>query len=452
MTTSEVSGLDLPRPGETPPSFHVVAKPSGAACNIDCTYCFFLSKEALYPDGGQRMSDATLEAYIRQLLESHRTDDVTIAWQGGEPTLMGLDFFRRANELVAEYRRPNQRVQQTFQTNGIALDDAWCAFLKENRFLVGLSIDGPRELHDAYRVTRSGKGTFDLVLSGWHQLRDHQVDVNILCAVNAANQLHGRRIYRFFRDELGATWMQFIPIVERATPATIAVANAGWRPRPDAARLLYTQTGDLVTDRSVGSRQYGRFLIDIFEDWVRRDVGKVFVQQFDVTLEAHFGRHVLCAHAPTCGFCPALEYNGDLYVCDHYVEPGFRLGNIRERHMLGMVASPEMRKFGDDKRGALTKQCRACNVRPFCNGGCPKDRFLESRDGEPGQNYLCEGFYEFFSHVRPAMHVMASLLQHNQPPARVMEWMAAADAGRSRNDPCSCNSGRKFKKCHGRVQ
>jgi uncharacterized protein len=213
-------------PAEGPPGFHLLAKPTGATCNIDCTYCFFLSKDALYPNEKTRMSAATLEAYISQLLESHRTPQVTVAWQGGEPTLMGLDFFRRSVELVEQYRRPGQTVQHTIQTNGLLLDDDWCAFLKAHGFLVGLSVDGPRELHDAYRVDRRGHGTFDLVMRGWQAIRRHAVDFNILCTINAANQHHGRTVYRFLRDELGARWVQFIPIVERATEETIAIATA----------------------------------------------------------------------------------------------------------------------------------------------------------------------------------------------------------------------------------
>ena len=210
-----------------PPAFHLLAKPSGSTCNIDCTYCFFLSKEALYPNDKSRMSEATLEAYIRQLLESHRAPEVTVAWQGGEPTLMKLPFFQRSIELVEKYRRPDQTVQHTFQTNGLLLDDDWCAFFKEHNFLVGLSVDGPRELHNTYRVDRRGKGTFDLVMKGWQALRRHGVEFNILCTVNAANQMHGRTVYRFFRDELGAKWVQFIPIIERATEQTISHRQQG---------------------------------------------------------------------------------------------------------------------------------------------------------------------------------------------------------------------------------
>jgi len=449
MDTQASPVLDPAVAAGAPPRFHLLAKPSGSTCNIDCRYCFFLSKEALYPDERHRMSDATLEAYIRQLLESHRLPEVTVAWQGGEPTLMGLDFFRKAVALVDKHRRPGQRVEQTFQTNGVALDNEWCAFLEANNFLVGLSVDGPRELHDTYRVTRGGKGTFDLVMKGLDRLRAHRVEFNILCTVNAANQAHGRRVYQFFRDELGATWIQFIPIVERATAETLDIANLGWSANPRGKRLLYTQTGTLVTNRSVGAKQYGQFLVDVFEEWVRRDVGKVYVQLFDVTLEAAFGRYKLCIHAPTCGYGPALEYNGDLYACDHFVEPRFKLGNIHETHLLEMVASTAQRKFGDDKRDTLTRQCRQCEVRALCNGGCPKDRFVLSRDGEPGHNYLCEGLYAFFSHTRAAMAQMGRLYAQGRPPMEIMASIKADDRKRGPYAPCPCGSGRKFRFCHG---
>ena len=437
-------------PLSAPPAFHLLAKPSGATCNIDCTYCFFLSKEALYPNEKSRMSEATLETYIRQLLESHRTQEVTVAWQGGEPTLMKLDFFKHAVELVETYRRPEQIVQHTFQTNGLLLDDDWCAFFKEHHFLVGLSVDGPRELHDTYRVDRRGQGTFDLVMQGWRALQRHSVDFNILCTVNAANQHHGRTVYSFFRDELGAKWVQFIPIVERATAETLEIANQGWSDQPGQKRLLYTQTGNLVTERTVGAEQYGRFLVDVFEEWVRHDVGQVFVQLFDVTLEAFFGRHLLCLHAPTCGYGPALEHNGDLYSCDHFVEPRFKLGNIHQTHMLELVASPGQRKFGDNKRDTLTTQCQECKVRHLCNGGCPKDRFALSRDGQPGQNYLCPGLELFFMHTGPAFTRMAQMIQQGHAPSEVMAWVAAEDEKHGPYQPCPCGSGKKFRFCHGK--
>ena len=314
---------------------------------------------------------------------------------------------------------------------------------------MGLSVDGPRELHDTYRIDRRKKGTFDRVMQGWRQLRKHGVEFNILCTVNAANEKHGRTVYRFFRDELDAKWVQFIPIVERATQETLQLANQGWSKQSGGKRLLYTQTGNLVTERTVGALQYGRFLVDVFEEWVRHDVGKVYVQLFDVTLEAFFGRHLLCIHAPTCGYGPALEYNGDLYSCDHFVEPRFKLGNIHQTHMLKLVASPEQRKFGEDKRDTLTAQCRSCKVRHWCNGGCPKDRFALSRDGEPGQNYLCAGLEHFFMHTGPTFKAMAQLIQQGRAPAEMMASVAAADAKRGPYQPCPCGSGEKFRFCHG---
>ena len=437
-------------PDDAPPGFHLLAKPSGSTCNIDCTYCFFLSKEALYPNDKSRMSADTLEQYLRQLLEAHRAPNVTVAWQGGEPTLMRVEFFRKAVELVEKYRRPDQVVQHTFQTNGILLDDEWCEFFKEHGFLVGLSVDGPKELHDTYRVDRRDQGTWEKVMDGWRLLRKHGVEFNILCTVNAANERHGRDVYRFFRDDLGAKWMQFIPIVERATPDTLAIANQGWSVREDGRkRLLYTQSGNVVTERSVGARQYGQFMIDIFEEWVRHDVGTVFVQLLDVTLEAFFGRHLLCIHAPTCGYGPAIEHNGDLYSCDHFVEPDYLLGNIHETHMVELIAKPQQRTFGQDKRDKLTQQCKDCKVRHLCNGGCPKDRFGRSRDGEDGHNYLCEGLEAFFMHTGPAFTAMAQLLQRGNPPSDVMATVRAEDARRGPYVPCPCGSGEKFRFCHG---
>ena len=305
--------------GQTPRYFHVLAKPTGAVCNLNCTYCFFLSKEALYPESDFRMADDLLETYLRQLIES-QPQTVTIAWQGGEPTLMGLEFFQRSVALVERYRRPGQRVEHTIQTNGTRLDDAWCEFFKQHGFLVGLSVDGPRELHDRYRVDKGGKGTFDQVMRGWELLKKHGVECNVLCTVHAGNAGHALRVYRFFRDELGAGFMQFIPMVERVNADMVPLANLGWGARAGEVRPLYRQAGDQVTERSVRPEQLGRFLIDIFDEWVRHDVGKVYVQLFDVTLGAHVGQYSLCVFSPTCGDAVALEHTGDLYSCDHLVE------------------------------------------------------------------------------------------------------------------------------------
>lgn len=403
-----------------PPAFHMMAKPSGATCNLDCKYCFFLSKEALYPGERSRMSQETLEAYIRQLLESHQSPNVTVAWQGGEPTLLGLDFYVRAVKLIERYRRPGQVIEQTFQTNGLLLDDAWCAFFKANNVLVGLSVDGPRPMHDRNRVTRAGGGSFDLVMDGLKALRRHKVDYNILCTVNAANQDHGALVYRFLRDKLKARHIQFIPIVERATAETLPIAERGWSEDARGERLLYTQNGDLVTARSVSGAGYGRFLNAVFDEWIRRDVGKVFVQMFDVTLNAWFGRHTLCVHAPTCGQNLAIEHNGDVYSCDHFVEPGYRLGNIHQQPMAELVASERQLAFGQAKLDSLTRQCRTCEVRFLCNGGCPKDRFTRASTGEANQNYLCEGLYAFFTHTGPKMQEMAALIRQGRAAPDVM--------------------------------
>jgi uncharacterized protein len=354
-------------------AFHLLAKPTGAVCNLDCTYCFFLSKEMLYPGSRFRMADDLLDAYLRQLIEAHKdAPEVVVAWQGGEPTMMGLGFFRRSVELAERYRRPGQRIMHTIQTNGTLLDDDWAAFFKQHGFLVGLSIDGPREIHDTYRVDKGGKGSFDRVVTGLHVLQRHGVDWNALATVHAASQGRGREVYAFLRDECGTRFMQFIPIVERATAETLAQANAGWGERA-RDRPLYTQRGSLVTERSVTPGGYGRFLTDVFEDWVRHDVGEVYVQMFDVAL-ANWYREPpgLCVHSETCGLALALEHNGDVYSCDHFVEPGYRLGNIADTPLIELVASPQQTSFGMAKRDTLPRYCLECDVRFACHGGAQK--------------------------------------------------------------------------------
>jgi uncharacterized protein len=433
-----------------PAAFHVMAKPTGAVCNLDCEYCFFLSKELLYPGSRFRMAAELQETYLRQLLEAHaRAPEVVVAWQGGEPTMMGLDFFRRSIELERKYARPGQRILNTMQTNGTLLDAEWGAFLHDNEFLVGISIDGPPDLHDAYRVDKGGKPTHHRVMRGLEVLKEHDVEWNVLTTIHAANGDHGREVYAYLREDLGAQFLQFIPIIERATAQTLPIADTGWG-QGVQGRPLYTQAGDLVTHRSVGPAQYGRFMIDVFEDWVRRDVGTVYVQLFDTALANWHGEPGgMCVHAETCGQQLALEHTGDLYSCDHYVEPGYLLGNIGERHLLELIALPEQQRFGQDKRDTLTRYCLRCEVRQVCNGGCPKDRFTISPDGEPGLHYLCPGYKQFFGHVREPMLAMSALLRSGKAPAELMTDYAVADARRGRNDPCSCGSGRKWKRCHG---
>ena len=408
--------------------FHLLAKPTGAICNLDCKYCFFLSKEMLYPGDRFRMSDELLETYIRQLLEAHPSDEVNVAWQGGEPSLMGLDFFRRAIVYVEKYRKQGQRILHTIQTNGTLLNDDWCRFFKQYNFLVGLSVDGPKEMHDAYRVNKGGAGTFDQVMRGWEMLRRREVDVNILCTIHAANADHPIEVYRFFRDELRANFMQFIPIVERTTEAFLPLANLGWGERPGSDRPLYTQHGNLVTERSVGAEQFGRFLIAIFNEWVRRDVGTVFVQTFDVALGSWLGQHNLCIFSPTCGDALALEHNGDLYSCDHYVEPDYRLGNIRETPLRELVDSRKQRAFGQHKLSTLPNYCRRCEVRFACHGECPRNRFITTPDGAPGLNYLCAGYKLFFKHIDPAMKIMANLLGEGRWADEIMQLYAAQES------------------------
>ncbi len=422
-----------------PAAFHIMLKPRGAICNLDCTYCYFLSKERLYPGSRFRMANDLLEEYTRQYIEAQRVPEVTFAWQGGEPTLMGLDFFRLAVELQQKYRRPGMTVHNALQTNGTTLDDDWCRFFKAHDFLIGLSLDGPRALHDAYRVDKGGNPTFDSVMTGLSLLRKHAVEFNILTTVHAANAAHPVDVYRFLRDEIKTLFIQFIPIVERDNATGF-------------------QESEKITTRSVTGRQYGDFLIGVFDEWVRRDVGRVYVQIFDVSLAAWLGQPPgLCIFEETCGAALAMEHNGDLYACDHFVEPNYKLGNLFELPLIDMVASAQQRQFGLDKRETLPRYCRECEVRFVCNGGCPKDRTLLTPDGEPGLNYLCEGYKSFFNHIDPAMRFMAAEWRAGRPPANIMPHLVQREtefqrrlATARRNDLCPCGSGLKFKRCHGR--
>ena len=419
------------------PGFHLLAKPTGALCNLGCKYCFFLSKKDLYPDSSFRMTDELLENYIRQYIEAQKAPLATIAWQGGEPTLMGLDFFRKSVQYEQKFRRPNMIIQNTMQTNGTLLDDEWCEFFRENNFLIGLSLDGPRELHDAYRVDKTGRPTFDRVMRAAKLLRRHKVDYNILTTVHAANAEHPLEVYRFLRDEVKADFIQFIPIVERDN-------DTGF------------QEGDTVTDRSVKADQYGRFLISVFNEWVQRDVGRVFVQIFDVALAAWAGAPPgICAFSETCGTAMAMEHNGDMYSCDHFVEPKYFLGNINEKSMTRIAGSAKQQKFGRDKLDSLPDYCRRCAVRFVCNGECPKNRFLKTPDGEPGLNYLCAGYKEFFRHIDGPMRFMAHELRSGRAAAGIMKFTKNGQIPQvvfkpGRNDPCPCGSGLKYKKCHGK--
>ncbi|HEV2499184.1 MAG TPA: anaerobic sulfatase-maturation protein [Terriglobia bacterium] len=431
-----------------PSGFHVMTKPVGPICNLDCKYCFYLEKESLYPAHSDwKMPDDVLESYIRQYIQAQSGDAVNFAWQGGEPTLLGVDYFRKVVELEKKYAG-SKRVENAFQTNGVLLDDRWGEFLAENRFLVGLSIDGPRELHDRYRVDKGGQATFDRVLRGLTYLKKHGVEFNTLTVVQRHNSRCPLDVYHFLK-EVGSGFMQFIPIVERVA----------YQPDGDGL-VLIGPAADMaarVSDWSVEPLQYGKFLCAIFDEWVRNDVGRAYVQIFDVALEMWLGLPAsLCVFRETCGSALALEHNGDLYSCDHFVYRENKLGNIMENPLELLVTSDQQVKFGLDKRDTLPRYCRECDVRFACNGECPKHRFIRTPDGEDGLNYLCAGYKFFFHHIDPYMRFMASELRAKQAPANVMRWTRLQDSLRAqgrrpgRNDLCPCGSGLKYKKCCGR--
>jgi uncharacterized protein len=384
-------------------AFHVLTKPIGPICNLDCKYCFYLEKEKLYPGERQwAMSRAVLETYVRQYIASQPGEEVYFAWQGGEPTLLGMEFFQTVVKLQRQYAG-GKRISNALQTNGTLLDDDWCAFLAEESFLVGLSIDGPADLHDRYRLDKNGGATFDAVVRGLGFLRKHGVEFNTLTVVNRANSQRPMEVYEFLK-QIGSEFLQFIPLVERIGG------------------------GATVTDRSVEAGQYGEFLCAIFDHWVRHDVGRVFVQVFDVALENWLGLgSSLCVFAEKCGAAMAIEHNGDLYSCDHYVDPRFKLGNILSSHLGDMAQSAAQRKFGSDKLDALPNYCRQCEVRFACNGECPRHRFIQTPDGEEGLNYLCAAYKRFFRHIDPYMRTMGELLRKGRAAGQIMDILRAEE-------------------------
>lgn len=390
---------------KTPAAFHIMSKPIGPTCNLDCAYCYYLSKARLYPETMDfRMSDAVLDAFTRQYIAAQHVPAVTFGWQGGEPTLLGVDFFERAVAYQARYRRPGIRVINTLQTNGTLLDDEWGRFFKQHNFLVGLSLDGPQALHEAYRRGKDGAPTFDRVMAGLEVLKRHDVAFNVLATVHAANAPHPLETYRFLRDEVGARFIQFIPIVQ------------------------WTADGTL-TERSVGGKPYGAFLSAIFDAWAQRDLGTVSVQIFDVAVSVALGRPPgLCVFSETCGTAMALEHNGDLYACDHFVAPRYRLGNLTETPLTKLVGSTKQRAFGQAKAD-LPEICRACDVRVFCNGGCPKNRRATS-PGEPPLNVLCEGYRAFFHHVERPVHIIARQMRQRRTRSAIRGRMQRYFASR----------------------
>lgn len=418
--------------------FHILTKPTGPLCNLDCHYCFYLEKQNLYPARTSfRMEEEVLEEYTRQYIEGQPigTPEVNFAWQGGEPTLMGIDFFRLALEHQRKHARPGMRCLNSIQTNGTLLDDEWGRLLRDNDFLVGISIDGPEEIHDAFRPYKSGKGSFGNVMRGLEVLKKFDVRFNTLTCVQSRNGDHPVAIYSFLRT-LGSSFMQFIPIVE-------------------------TEPSGELTDRSVRPDQYGNFLCAVLDEWLaRNDVGRIFVRDFDVTLSLTMGLpSPICVHAETCGRALAIEHNGDLYSCDHFVTPDHQLGNVKESPLAVMVDSPRQRNFGANKKDRLPRYCLECEFLPLCNGGCPKDRVTSAPDGEPGLNYLCAGYRIFFEHSRPVFEKMAAALSSRHPVRQHprlhqlqgnRQKMSARNGNEpGRNAPCHCGSGTKYKRCCG---
>lgn len=427
------------------PAFNVMAKPAGPTCNLHCKYCFYLEKKNLYPDPAHfKMSPRLLQSFIRQKIQAHRVPVVHFAWQGGEPTLLGVEYFRKIVEFQKQYAN-GKTITNAFQTNGVLLDDAWCEFFINNDFLVGLSIDGPRQMHDKYRVDKGDKPTFEHVLRGAEYLRKHAVQFNTLTAVHRQNSYKPLELYNFLKS-IGSRFLQFIPIVERATPTP---GNGSGLVAPDCGDSAR------VTEWSVKPLQYGNFLCSIFDEWVRKDVAETFVQLFDIALEAWYGMQPsLCIFRKTCGNAMIIEHNGDVYSCDHYVYPEHKLGNIADDPLASLVCSERQRKFGADKLASLPGYCRNCEVRFACNGECPRHRFLKTPDGEKGLNYLCAGYKKYLKHIQEPMSYMVNELKNRKPPANVMNWIKAKDQGSAkskpgRNGPCPCGSGLKYKKCCG---
>jgi uncharacterized protein len=394
------------------PPFQVMAKPNGSVCNLNCQYCYYLEKEKLYPNSDSfKMSDEVLESFVRQYIASQQAPVVSFVWQGGEPTLRGLEFYKKA--VASQQRYANgKKIENSFQTNGLLLNDRWAEFLRRNNFLVGLSIDGPAELHDAHRVDKGGAATFSRVMRGLSFLKKHGVEFNTLTVVNRKNSYFPLEVYHFLK-EIGSQYLQFIPVVEQVAQ----------EPTANGLRLLKPSSPEhsIVSEWSVEPLQYGRFLRSIFTEWVRQDVGSTFVQIFDVALEAWIGMEPsLCVFAKNCGTATVLEHNGDIYSCDHFVYPDDRLGNLLTGDLAAMVASQQQQRFGQAKSETLPRKCLQCHVRFVCNGECPKHRFTRTEQGETGLNYLCAAYRLFFQHIDPYMRYMAGRLQQGKAPSDII--------------------------------
>ena len=418
--------------------FQVFVKPIGSICNLDCHYCYYLKKEHLYPKGELfRMPDDILEEYIVQHIKAFPEEVIRFSWHGGEPTVLGLDYFRKIVALQHKHQPSGQRIMNGMQTNGTLLDEDWCRFLADEGFAVGLSLDGPQEKHDRYRRTKDQKSTFEDTMRGYKLLRQYGVNCDILCVVTAHNVNHPTEVYRFFK-EIKAPYVSFLPMVER---------------QPEA------ESG--VSSNTMSAEAWGDFLCTIFDEWVEQDVGSIKVQIFEEAARTAFDQeHSLCIFRPICGDIPVIEHNGDFYSCDHFVDVEHRLGNIQEIPLVELLESPAQREFGQAKLDTLPRYCLECEVREMCNGECPKNRFIQTPDGELGLNYLCAGYKRFFTHCQPFVQEVATQWRREMPELEPQVPRKQDDRFRAhrrthirtgpkigRNDPCPCGSGLKYKKC-----
>lgn len=389
---------------------YVMLKPAGAHCNLACKYCYYLEKNNLYQNSHRHlMSDEMLEQFTREYIEAQTMPQVLFTWHGGEPLMRSIDFYKKALALQKKYAHGKQ-IDNVIQTNGTLLTDEWCEFFAKNHWLVGISIDGPQEYHDHYRVTPAGKPSWEKVMQGIQLLKKHRVEWNAMAVVNAYNAEHPLEFYHFFRDN-GCQYLQFTPIVERLT-------------EHEDGRTLASLADDReipLADASVTPQQWGNFLCTIFDDWVRHDVGKTFVEIFDCTLANWMGvLPGICAYSKECGHAGVMEHNGDVYSCDHFVFPEYKLGNIRDLSLIDMLYGEKQQAFSRLKHTSLPRQCKECDMEFACHGECPKNRFEKDKYGEPGLNYLCQGYYQYYSHVAPYMDFMKRELLAQRPPANIM--------------------------------
>lgn len=406
--------------------FQIFVKPIGSSCNLGCSYCYYLNKDQLYTEKKSfRMQDDLLEEYIRQHFEASPSSTIQFSWHGGEPTLLGIEYFLKIVAIQRKYKKPYQYVINGIQTNGTLIDEEWCKFFKKEGFFVGISIDGPEEFHDLYRLTKNHHPTFQLTLHGYNLLNQYAIPCNILCVVHANNVKHPLKIYRFFKG-LGARYIEFLPLVE-------------------------IDSNNSISSKSVPSYAFGQFLCKIFDEWLSEDIENINIQIFEEVARTALNQgHAMCIFKKTCGRVPVLEHNGDFFSCDHFVTPKYLLGNIKETSLVELLESAKQKFFGETKWSSLPEFCKKCEVLEFCYGGCPKDRILKTPYGEAGLNYLCKGYKLFFNHCQPFVKELSSLWQKQIIDRSSLNFKSHGKeqgARIGRNDPCPCGSGKKYKKC-----